>query len=1019
VAVPVINGNFSGGELAPDLWGHTELGKFKTSVATARNLFCNYRGGLYSRAGTAVVGRMKQPYGVPPRDIPFQFSLNQSYALEFGDTYMRVKSNGAYVTESTFNITAASQTVACQLTVPGHNFVVGDWIFIQFVQGMIQLNGNTYIVRTAAPGIVTLNDLDGNAVNATGFSAYTSGGVVARLFTLVTPYLAVDLPYLKFTQSADVVSLTLVNLETQAEYPPYELKRLGPTNWTLSPLALGATLPAPGTVTAAASDHPNPALTPPTKPCAYAYEVTAVDLVTGDESNPSARVDVVDTVDMGVTAGSVTVSWSPVAGAGQYNIYRTAPAYNTKPSDTAHALPVPAGAFFFLAGSAYGNQFVDTNIVTDAGKTPPLHLNPFARGQVPSVTMLASSADWTTATVSIASGTGSGWQGEAVIVGGSIAAIIVTNPGQNYTNADSLVFAGGGTSASGHLNVGPQSGTYPAVAAYFQQRRLYAQTLNQPDTLFGSQSGLFTNFDAGNPPIDTDAIIATPFSQAVNGIQWLVPMPGGLVALTGTSAWQLTGAGGSGLNPVPLTPSSEQAQSQAYNGISGTVPPIRINYNILYVGSLGSFPYELNYNLYFNIYYANDIGWPSDHLFTGHQIKQWAWCETPWKIIWAVREDGALLSLTYVKEQEVQGWTRHDTQGLFQGVCAVTEPAPKNKATGSHALYLIAARFVQNRWLYFAERMDDRQWRTVEECWCVDSGLSTLKAASFPTATLTADAGFGANDNFGASANVFQPSHVGAIIRMGGGIVTITQYLSPSQVRGTWTRPLVNKVPNDPNGLPRPALAGEWSLLFQVNNVGGLAHLAGKTVVGLADGVPIGPLTVAADGTVALPFLASLVTLGLQFTPQFQSLYLEVGSPTVQGRRKNLPGSNIRLEHSGYPRILANQPDGSALDPPQLAPLWAAGSLAVPSPAGTDVQVSPTYQTAAGQTVTPLATGDVYAPLGGDWRKTGQVAAQQLLPLPLNITSIEPVFLEGDVPENALSQRQPPKDDRRRSRVPA
>ena len=52
------------------------------------------------------------------------------------------------------------------------------------------------------------------------------GGTVARIYTLATPYHAVDLPYLKFTQSADVMSLTCVNQQTLADYPPQELTRL-------------------------------------------------------------------------------------------------------------------------------------------------------------------------------------------------------------------------------------------------------------------------------------------------------------------------------------------------------------------------------------------------------------------------------------------------------------------------------------------------------------------------------------------------------------------------------------------------------------------------------------------------------------------------------------------------------------------------------------------------------------------------------------------------------------------------
>ena len=1012
MTIPAIQGNFSGGELCPDLFGHVDLARYHSAAATARNLFVNFRGGLYSRAGTALVGRCKQAGNLaPPRDIPFQFSLNQRYALEFGDQYMRIKSQGAYVLEPAKTITGATQANPCQITSAAHGFSNGDWVFIQGVQGMTQLNQNTYIVAGVTANTFTLQNLDGVAIDATGYSAYTSGGTVARLYTLVTPYAAVDLPYLKYTQSADVVSLTCVNLLTGTEYPPQELSRLGATNWTIAALNIGTSLTAPTGLTATASDNPNSTSTPPTKPCAYAYEVTTVNALTGEESNPSARVDVTNSIDMGVTAGSITVTWNAVQGTNrQYNIYRTAPNYNTKPSSTTVALPAPAGSFFFFAGSSYGTSFVDTNTVTDAAKTPPLHQDPFARGKVTSINVTASSADWTTATVSITTATGSGFQGEVVVSPnggpGSIVAVIIKNPGRGYLGTDTVSFAGGGTSASATLAVSPQSGTYPAVAAYFQQRRIYAQTLNQPDTFFASQSGRFTNFDEGNPPTDTDAITSSPFSQAVDGIQWLIPMPGGLVILTGSSAWQLTGTGGSALNPQPLTPSSEQAQSQAFNGVSATVIPQRINYNILYVGARGSIPYELNYNIYFNIYYANDLGWPSAHLFQGHQILQWTWAETPFKIIWAVREDGALLSLTYVKEQEVAGWTRHDTQGLVQSVCTVTEPPAFGALYLSplDALYLIVERYINGAARYFAERMDARVWPSAENSWCVDCGLSTLGPAAYRQAGLTANAAIGGGVIFTASANVFSGGDVGSIIRMGGGIATITSVTDAMHVVGIWTRPLVQVVPGD--GTVPTFLAGQWSILPQITTVTGLSHLVARSVVGLADGIPVGPLTVTSQGTVTLPFAASLVTIGLAFTPQFQSVYLENGQPTLQGRRKSINHATIRIANSGMPNVLINQPDGSALDPPQLAPAWGTGQQAKFAPAGTDPQRSAPYQTAAGQTVQPLSTGDLYTNVQASWRKTSQVAVQQPNPLPLNIIAVLPDYLEGDIPEVALTPRQ-------------
>ncbi len=284
--------------------------------------------------------------------------------------------------------------------------------------------------------------------------------------------------------------------------------------------------------------------------------------------------------------------------------------------------------------------------------------------------------------------------------------------------------------------------------------------------------------------------------------------------------------------------------------------------------------------------------------------------------------------------------------------------------------------------------------------------MSTLGPGAYPNATLTPVAASGSGVAFSASAPVFSALTVGNIIRLGGGIATVTGYTDSQHVTGAWTLPCTQTIPGDPQNTPYPQSAGNWSILPQVTQITGLAHLGGKQVIGLADGIPVGPFTVSATGTVALPFAASRIVIGLAFLPQAQTVYLDPAEPTDQGRRKSISSASARLSASGFPRVLTNQPDGGALDPPQVAPTWLAGSLAKLAPVGSNPQNSPTYQTAAGQTVQPLATGDVYANLVSTWRKSGQVALQQPLALPLNLSAILPNYLEGDMPETTLSPRQ-------------
>lgn len=1030
-----------------------------------RNMFVNYRGGATSRAGTVMVGRCKQtPPAPPPRDIPFQFSVTQGLVLEFGEQYMRVKSEAGYVLEPAFAISAIASGTVAVFTVPGNHYDNGDWVVVANIVGPTQLNSlgqNTpfaYIIANvgiAGTDSFTLTDLDGNSISGRGLPAYIGGGTIARIFELDTPYHASDLPLLKYTQSADVISLT------HTSYAPYDLARITDSNWTLTQVTFQSTIGPPAGATAVATVL---ASTQPTlQPAQFSYVVTAVDQVTGEESIASNVATVSNGVDIAITAGNNVISWSPVSGAGSYNVYKGPTAYGT-------GAIVPIGSVFGFIGSALGTSFTDSNVTPDLTKVPPLHLNPFAQSAVIAVPMTNQGGGYVqaTTTVGINSNTGSGFVGIPVVAGPSnvIVAVIVQDGGEGYLPTDSVVFNGVGTGAAGTLTLGPATGTFPGVVAYFQQRRFYANTLNNPDTYYASQPGAFTNMDAATPPIDSDAIVGTPFSQQVNGIQALVTMPSGLVILTGRGAWQLSG----GQQQAAVTPADQDAVPQAYNGCSPTVPPIVVNYDILYVQEKGSIVRDLAYNFFVNIYTGTDMTVLSNHLFTGHQILQWAYAEEPYKIIWCVREDGILLSFTYLKEQDVYGWARHDTLGLFQGVCVISEPAVNSfNQSVTDAVYVIVKRKVQGRWLYFSERMDDRLFEDQTDAWFVDCGLRT--ARSTPRATLYASSAAGGKgigsvlvidggqnfvlpptfevydptgsgavlsatvqqtapyavlsiqvvtegqnytnpkiiahsqtgtglvaqaviDNdvtFTADQPVFTASMIGKIIRMGGGVGTITSLANATNVVAELTAPITNILPDDPTNTPLPAPAGTWSLGTPTTIVGGLNHLNGSEVAILADGGVVPNQTVV-NGTVTLPEPASAVIVGLPYTAQLQSLYLDVqgAAGTIQGKRKTIQSVTVRVEQSRGFEVGTNQVDASTVSNTLVADWETIAD-------GGDMAVAKdrSGQTLAGNSV-PLFTGDIRVNVPSTWRKEGQIAIQQENPLPLSVLAIVPEVVIGD-----------------------
>jgi len=847
-----IQTSFAAGELAPSIFAHTDLAKYHSGMALVRNFFVDYRSGLSTRQGSKFIlqGLISSK---AIRLIQFQYSTITSYILEFGDLYVRFINNGASVLEAPFAITGTSNVNPGQLTVPANNFVNGDWIFVKGIVGATGYNGRYYSV-TVAGATVTLFDVNGNPVNASGFGAWVSGGTASRVYKITSPYAAADLALLKFTQSASVMTFTHPN------YAPQTLTLISPTNWVFSTISFGTTILAPTGVAAV--------ITGGAGTTDYAYAVTSID-INGQESLMSTPAVIHLGINIGATAGTVTVSWTPAVGAVAYNIYK---------AEISFAGPVPSGAAFGFVGSATGVSFIDSNIVPDFSITPPVLANPFTNN----------------------------------------------NPG---------------------------------TTCFFQQRQVYGGSTSLPQTFWMSQPGSFNNFNLSDPTQPDDAITGTLVSLQVNAIKAMLPMPGGLVVLTSKGAWQVSGGGNA--STTGITPANATAVPQAYNG-SSDLPPIVVNYDIVFVQAKGSIVRDLSYNFYVNIYTGQDISILSNHLFFGHQLTQWAYSEEPFKVIWAVRDDGVLLSLTFVKEQEIYGWSHHDTLGLFQSVAVVTEGQ-------MDAVYVVVKRYLGGRWVQTIERFADRTFPYgAEDAWSVDCGVqSTLPT---PVANLTVSASSGVA-TFTADQNVFAAGNVGSIIRVGGGIATITVYNSPTSVTGTITQPITATLPNDPNNTPLPALSGAWSMTPPATTFTGLDYLEGQTVSILADGSVLAPQVVN-GGSITLISPATKVTAGLGFQAQLQTMYLDIGEPTIQGKRKKINALTVRAANTRG--LKAGRTFGTVIPIKQLS------------------KASPLNG------VIPLLTGDVRIIMDALWDVPGQICLQVDDPVPATVLGVIPEITIGD-----------------------
>ena len=866
----LIQNAFIAGELSKQLFGRSDLEKYDLGVAEALNFQVDYRGGMSNSPGTQFIDYVKND-GKPTKFIPFEFSpdVANTLVMLFGDKYIRFIQDDGYVLETAITVSGVTQASPGVVTAVGHGFAAKDWVKFDEVVGMTELNGQTYEVRSVpTPDTFELNDVFGKPLDTSGFTAYASGGKVSRIYTVATPYDGNDLELLRAEQILDTIRLT------HKSYSVRNLVRSGSTSWALSEENIGNDDPIPQNLVFSYDGGA-------TTDAGVAWTVTAVNYETGEESAP-APVQVQNNIGNHTQQlGQLEYTWDVVVGAEYYNLYRS---LVIKDGDW-----VNAGMDLGWIGKTFGTTFIDPNIIPDFTTAPPVNYDPFADGSIRHIEVTAGGSGYLgSTTMTIADPDGSGFVGVPIVddeTGGKIIGVIVINGGKGYTNP-TVSFVGAGAGAIATADVGPLTGNNPSLSARFQQRQWYAGTANKPLGLFASRPGQLSNFDYSRVSAGNDSIELEIDSPEVTPIRHLVVSRGGLLVFTQKTVWQLSG--GTGDSREPITPLNALADPQSYTGCS-TVVPLNIGQDILYIEGKGITVRLLSYAQAQNSFAGTDVSVLATHLFPPtNLIRRMTWAQDPSKIAYCVREDGTVLQFTIVKEQNVFAWTRRDTKGMFRDVISVQEDAVDS-------VYYLVERFINGMWTKLIEKQSSRSYANVEDAWFVDSGLSLDH--TYPEAQLTPTLASGLGVSFTADDSVFASGDVGKIIRAGGGKARITAFVSSTEVTVDILRDITDVIAQDPDNTPLPAAQGEWTMDAEVTSVGGLGHLEGQMLTGLADGNVVRDLVVA-GGSVTLPFPASSVILGLGYIAYIRTLPPTVEGAIIEGKRQRHVGVALHVTES-------------------------------------------------------------------------------------------------------------------------
>lgn len=262
------------------------------------------------------------------------------------------------------------------------------------------------------------------------------------------------------------------------------------------------------------------------------------------------------------------------------------------------------------------------------------------------------------------------------------------------------------------------SNNRPSVVTFFEQRLVFANTNNNPQTLWFSKNGDYLNFTVGTAA--DDALIYTIASNQVNAIRYLSATR---VLTLGTSGGEYVVTATS---DGPVTPTTTLIRKYSNYG-TAPIEPVQVADVTLFLQrgnrKIREFKYVGDINA--DAYQAPDMSILAEHITEGG-ITQFAYQQEPDSVIWMVRADGTLVGMTYRREEQVVAFHKHVIGGSFgEGQAVVESVATLPTDTGEDELYMVVKRTINGVTKRYIELMKPFSFGGVTTgAFFVDSGLA-------------------------------------------------------------------------------------------------------------------------------------------------------------------------------------------------------------------------------------------------------------------------------------------------------
>lgn len=889
--------SFAAGEIGPELYGRVDQSFYYIGLRTCRNFMVRQYGGVVNRPGTKLISQHKDQ-SKKVRLVEFSFNSQQNYILQIGEDYTRFIRNGGEILESSTEINITSITAAnpAVVTTDGsHGYSDGDDVFLEDIEGMVELNGRTLRVANKTATTFELQDLTDTNVDGSGFESHVaSTGKVTKVYEITTPWQEEDLfstdanqKAINYAQDNDVLTVC------HNDYYPRDITRTADDAWTINtfPNTGGPFLPTNigSTTVYAGAATGNTTLTA----SASLFTSDMVGELFYIEQEPD------DDTDRWEAAKSVNSGDVRRAGAHYYKAVNSGTTGTYRPDWTEGNSTDGDGAveWEYLHSGSGVVEITAHNSATSVDVTVVKRLPDRVVGSGNTTDNWAKSA-WSTA------------QG------------------------------------------------YPATCAYHKERLAFAGTTEQPNFVWLSGVDLRSDFNKSFPILDDEAITVPLKTRGANAVRHLLPFSE-LIALTSESEHLIDGVDG-----VLLASGDVYNDVQGYTG-SSYVPPVLVNDTALFVQDMGGVMRTLEYTFDADKYKGIDLTARSPHLFIGRQIVDMAYQRHPFSVIWVVLDNGALIGLTFMQEQQVIAWHRHDSDNAkYESVACIREGTET-------ATYFAVRRTIDGKTRRYVERMSSRVFNEVRDAFFVDCGLTyDGRNTGATTMTITGGTTWDSPESLTitASADTFLETDVDTaqLVFWVGNIayrLNITAFTSKTEV----TAVPVKELP----AAYRATAFTDWEMARTVFRP--LDHIEGKDVNILADGNVVQGKSVS-GGSVTLDNPAAVVHIGIPYVADLETLDLAQPEGQSKGKTFNVPRVFLTLQDS---RAVFVSTEGLASDD------------TLTDSRGNNIYELKQREPQDGYDAAIPAETKVFEILtSSTWSKKGRIAIRQTYPLPITVNGI-------------------------------